>query len=104
MNRIPTHPGEVLLEEFLIPLGLSQAAFAKHLGVSPRHINEIVRQKRGLTPTMAWLFGQAFGTTPEFWLNLQIAYDLKVAKLAVGSKVEREVRSFLPSMPRLSHA
>jgi antitoxin HigA-1 len=76
MNRIPTHPGEVLLEEFLIPLGLSQAAFAKHLGVSPQHINEIVRQKRGLTPTMAWLFGQALGTTPEFWLNLQSAYDL----------------------------
>jgi len=75
-NRIPTHPGEVLLEEFLVPLGLSQAAFAKHLGVSPQHINEIVRQKRGLTPTMAWLFGQALGTTPEFWLNLQSTYDL----------------------------
>ncbi len=75
-NRVPTHPGEVLLEEFLIPLGLSQAAFAKHLGVSPQHINEIVRQKRGVTPTMAWLLGQALGTTPEFWLNLQNAHDL----------------------------
>ena len=75
-NRLPTHPGEVLLEEFLIPLGLSQAAFAKHLGVSSQQINEIVRQKRGVTPAMAWRLGQALGTSPEFWLNLQNAYDL----------------------------
>ena len=79
-NRVPTHPGEVLLEEFLIPLGMSQAAFARHLGVSPQHINEIVRQKRGLTPTMAWLLGQALGTTPAFWLNLQNTYDLAVRR------------------------
>ena len=75
-NRIPTHPGEILLEEFLNPLGLSQVAFAKHVGVPTQRINEIVRGKRGVTPDTAWLFAQAFGTTPEFWLNLQAAYDL----------------------------
>jgi addiction module HigA family antidote len=75
-NRIPTHPGEILLEEFLIPLGLSQVAFARHIGVPVQRINEIVRGKRGVTPETAWLFAQALGTTPEFWINLQSAYDL----------------------------
>jgi addiction module HigA family antidote len=75
-NRIPTHPGEILLEEFLIPLRLSQVAFARHVGVPVQRINEIVRGKRGVTPDTAWLFAQALGTTPEFWINLQSAYDL----------------------------
>jgi addiction module HigA family antidote len=75
-NRIPTHPGEVLQEEFLLPLGLTQVAFAKHIGVPVQRINEIVREKRGITPDTAWLFAQAFGTSPEFWINLQTAYDL----------------------------
>ena len=70
-NRIPTHPGEILLEEFLKPLGMSQMAFAKHINVPIQRINEIVRGKRGVTPDSAWRFAQAFGTTPEFWLNLQ---------------------------------
>ena len=75
-NRIPTHPGEILLEEFLNPLGLSQVAFARHIGVPVQRINEIVRGKRGITPETAWLFSEAFGTTPEFWLNLQTNYEL----------------------------
>ena len=75
-NRIPTHPGEILLKEFLIPLELSQVAFARHIGVPVQRINEIVRGKRGVTPATAWLFAQALGTTPEFWINLQSAYDL----------------------------
>ncbi len=75
-NRIPTHPGEILLEEFLNPFGLSQVAFAEHIGVSVQRINEIVRGKRGITPETAWLFAEAFGTSPEFWLNLQTNYDL----------------------------
>lgn len=86
-NRIPTHPGEILLEEFLNPLGISQVAFAKHIGVPIQRINEIVRGKRGVTPDTAWLFAQAFGTTPEFWLNLQAAYDL--AKSRPKRTVER---------------
>jgi addiction module HigA family antidote len=75
-NRIPTHPGEILLEEFLRPLGLTQVAFAAHLGLSLQRVNEIVRGKRGVTPETAWLFAQALNTTPEFWLNLQMNYDL----------------------------
>lgn len=75
-NRVPTHPGEILLEEFLIPYGLTQVAFAKHIQVPVQRINEIVRGKRGITPGTAWLFAQAFGTTPEFWANLQSTYDL----------------------------
>ena len=75
-NRLPTHPGEVLLEEFLNPLGVTQVAFAEHIGVSVQRVNEIVRGKRGVTPDTAWLFAQALGTTPEFWVNLQTNYDL----------------------------
>jgi addiction module HigA family antidote len=86
-NRIPTHPGEILLEEFLKPLGMSQVAFAKHVGVPTQRIHEIVRGKRGVTPDTAWLFAQALGTTPEFWLNLQAAYDL--ARSRPNRAVER---------------
>lgn len=75
-NRIPTHPGEILLEEFLVPMAASQVAFATHIGVSVQRVNEIVRGKRGVTPETAWLFAEALGTSPEFWLNLQSNYDL----------------------------
>ena len=75
-NRIPTHPGEILGEEFLRPLGVSQVALARHIGVSVQRVNELVRGKRGVTPDTAWLLAQALGTTPEFWVNLQASYDL----------------------------
>jgi len=75
-NRIPTHPGVVLSQEFLAPLGLSQVALAAHVGVPVQRINELVRGKRGITPETAWLLAQALNTTPEFWINLQSAYDL----------------------------
>ena len=75
-NRVPTHPGEILLEEFLNPLGITQVAFAGHIGVPVQRVNEIVRGKRGITPETAWLLAGAFGTSPEFWLNLQSNYDL----------------------------
>ena len=77
-NRIPTHPGEILLEDFLKPLDLTQVALARHLGIPTQRVNEIVRGKRGITPETAWLFSQAFNTTPQFWLNLQMQYDLAV--------------------------
>jgi antitoxin HigA-1 len=77
-NRIPTHPGEILDEEFLQPLQLTQVDLAKHLGIPVQRINEIVRGKRGVTPGTAWLFAQAFKTSPEFWVNLQANYDLAV--------------------------
>jgi len=75
-NRVTTHPGEILKEEFLDPLGITQVAFAAHIGVPLQRVNEIVRGKRGITPETAWIFSQALGTTPEFWMNLQNAYDL----------------------------
>ena len=79
-NRIPAHPGEILLEEFLTPLGVTQVAFAAHLGIPLQRVNEIVRRKRGVSPATAWLFAGALGTTPEFWINLQAAYDLAVSR------------------------
>jgi len=84
-NRIPTHPGTIMLEEFLNPLGLSQVAFAGHIGVPVQRVNEIVRGKRRISPESAWLFSEALGTTPEFWMNLQANYDL------VRSKTKRLV-------------
>lgn len=75
-NRIPTHPGEILLEEFLVPLEMTQVALAGHLQIPTQRINEIVRGKRGITPETAWLLAEAFGTPPQFWLNLQMNYDL----------------------------
>ena len=86
-NRIPTHPGVVLEQEFLRPLGVSQVALAAHLGVPVQRINELVRGKRGVTPETAWLLAQALNTTPEFWVNLQTAYDL--ARLRPTRSVER---------------
>ena len=74
--RIPTHPGEVLREEFLAPLGVSQVALATHIRVPLQCVKEIVRGKRGVTPETAWLISQAFGTTPQFWLNLQANHNL----------------------------
>jgi addiction module HigA family antidote len=75
-NRIATHPGEILKEEFLIPLGITQVALAKHIKIPLQRVNEIIRGKRGITPESAWLLSQALGTTPQFWMNLQDAYDL----------------------------
>ena len=79
-NRTPTHPGEVLLEEFLKPLGVTQVAFAKHIGVSVQRVNELVRGKRGITPDTAWLLSQALGTTPQLWVNLQSNHDLAATR------------------------
>lgn len=79
-KRRPTHPGEMLLEEFLEPMGWTQSAFSEHLGITAARLNEIIRGKRGVTAQTAWLFAEALGTTPEFWLNLQSLYDLAVAR------------------------
>lgn len=75
-NGVSTHPGEVLREEFLIPLGISQTVLADELGVSIQRVNKIVNERRGVSADTAWLFADAFGTTPEFWMNLQAMYDL----------------------------
>ena len=79
-NRIATHPGVILLKEYLEPLGLSQKALAAHIGIPVQRVNEIVRGKRGIFPDDAWLLSEAFNTSPEFWLNLQATYDLSLHK------------------------
>lgn len=79
-HRPPVHPGEVLLKEFLKPLGMSQKELAERLGVSYPRINQLVRGKRSVTPDTALRLARLFGTTPEFWLELQLAYDLYRAK------------------------
>ncbi|MEX2172346.1 MAG: HigA family addiction module antitoxin [Pirellulales bacterium] len=75
-NRIPCHPGEILREEFLVPLGITPAALSQHLGVSSQRISELARERRRVTPELSWMLSQALGTTAEFWLNLQSTYDL----------------------------
>jgi len=75
-NRVPTHPGEILREDFLVPLGITQVDLAAHLGLPVQRIHEIVRGKRGVTPDTAWRLSQAFETSPSFWLNLQALHDL----------------------------
>jgi addiction module HigA family antidote len=79
-KRIPTHPGEVLLTEFLEPLAITQVDLAAHIGVPVQRVNEIVRGRRGVSPESAWLLADALGTTPEFWINLQSAHDLAVQR------------------------
>lgn len=86
-QRLPTHPGEILLEEFLRPLGITQVALAAHIGVPVQRVNEIISGKRGVTSETAWLLAPAFGTTPELWVNLQSAYDL--ARSRPDRKVSR---------------
>jgi len=75
-NRVTTHPGVILLKEYLDPMGLTQKELADHLDIPIQRINEIVRGKRGISPDTAWLLSEAFDTSPEFWLNLQAMYDL----------------------------
>lgn len=88
----PVHPGEVLLEEFLVPLELSQNALARGVGVSPRRINEIVHGKRRVTADTALRFGRFFGTTPEFWLGLQMDYELDLERDRLKGRLEKEVQ------------
>src|SRR5512147_369381 len=83
-SRVPTHPGEMLVEEFLSPLGVTQVEFANHLGIPIQRVNEIVNGKRGVTPETALLFPSALRTTPEFWINLQSSYDLARARAGMA--------------------
>ncbi len=82
-DRVPTHPGEMLVEEFLKPLGMTQVDFARHLGVPTQRVNEVVRGKRGVTPETAILFGAAFEISPQYWMNLQTNYDLATARASL---------------------
>jgi len=88
----PVHPGEVLLEEFLKPLGVSQYRLAKEIGVPPRRINEIVHGNRVVTADTALRLARYFATSDRFWLNLQAQYDLEVERDRLGDRLEREVQ------------
>jgi addiction module HigA family antidote len=88
----PVHPGEVLLQEFLQPLGLSQSRLALSIGVNPRRVNEMVLGKRGITADTALRLAKYFGTSARFWLGLQMDYDLDVASDALGRRLDHEVR------------
>lgn len=87
----PIHPGEILREEFLLPLEMTPHALAMQLRVPAPRINDIVREKRGITADTALRLARFFNTTAQFWLNLQTAYDLKIAENMLSEKINREV-------------
>ena len=87
----PVHPGEVLLEEFLEPMGISQYRLAKDISVPPRRVNEIVHRVRGVSADTALRLARYFGTSERFWLNLQAQYELDVERDHLGERLEREV-------------
>lgn len=104
MNAMrPIHPGEILKDE-LAEVGISANAFAHALHVPANRITAILNGNRSVTADTALRISRFFGTTPEFWLNLQTAYDLKIARQNVGNRIEQEVRLFLPAMPGMLHA
>ena len=88
----PIHPGEILREEFLIPMEMSANALAMELHVPAPRINDVVRERRGITPDTALRLARYFGTTPQFWLNLQSSFDLRKAEVELGNKISVEVR------------
>lgn len=88
----PIHPGEVLLEDFMKPLGLSQYRLAKDISVTPIRISQIVNGRRAITVDTAMRLARYFGTSPEVWLRLQVRYDLEVAKRELRDRIDREVK------------
>ncbi len=88
----PIHPGEILREDYMLPLGLSATALAHALGVTPARINDIVRERRGITADTALRLARYFGTDAQSWITLQTAYDLLVAELATGERIVRVVK------------
>ncbi len=93
----PIHPGEILLEEFLEPLNISQYRLAKDIRVSPRRINEIVHGKRAISADTALRLSRYFGSSERFWLNLQTRYDLELEKDRLGNRLIREVGEYRPT-------
>ena len=90
----PIHPGEILREEFLDPMGISQYRLAKDITVDPRRINAIIQGKRAITADTALRLSRYFGTSERFWLNLQAQYDLEVERDELGPRLEKEVKKF----------
>jgi len=93
IKLLPIHPGEVLMEEFLKPMNMSQSRLALDIGVHPRRINEIVLGKRSITADTALRLARYFGNSPQFWMGLQTSYDLDVAADALGNRLDREIKT-----------
>ena len=93
----PVHPGEILMKEFLKPMGISQNKLARSIGVPPRRINEIVLEKRSVSADTALRLAQYFGTSAKFWMGLQSDYDLDITKDKVGQRIQKEVRVYAVS-------
>jgi len=87
----PIHPGEILMKEFLEPIGITQYRLAKDISVAPRRINEIVHGKRSITADTALRLSRYFGTSERFWLNLQTRYDMELQKDLLGDRLQKEV-------------
>ncbi|CAA7626527.1 HigA family addiction module antitoxin [Magnetospirillum sp. SS-4] len=87
----PTHPGEVLREDFLKPLGMSQYALAKAIGVPQMRISDIIHGRRGVTPDTALRLARYFGTSAEFWIGMQATFDLETARDQIGAEIETQV-------------
>ena len=90
----PIHPGEILLEEFLKPMGISQYRLSKDISVDPRRINEIVHGQRSISANTALRLGRFFGTSARLWINLQSHYDLDVQEETIGDRLEKEVKIY----------
>ncbi len=92
----PITPGEILLEEFLEPMGISQAKLARDIKVPPNRINQIINGKRKISTDTALRLGKYFSIEPEFWLNLQMRFNMKIVKEKTGKQIEREVKQYIP--------
>ena len=93
----PIMPGEILLEEFLKPLGISQNELARAISVPPNRISQIINGKREITADTALRLGRFFGVEPEFWLNLQTRYNMKIARARLGKELEKSVKVYNPA-------
>jgi addiction module HigA family antidote len=91
---MPVHPGKILLQEFLKPMGISQNKLSVVINVPPRRINEIVNGKRRISPDTALRLGLYFGTSPQFWLGLQTDYDLGITANRLGDRLKRDIREY----------
>lgn len=98
----PITPGEILLEEFLEPLGISQAQLARDINVPANRVNQIINGKREISTDTALRLGKYFGVEPEFWLNLQMRFNMKIVQEKAGKQIDKEVKVYLPPHDHMS--
>ncbi len=100
----PITPGDVLLEEFLKPMNITQNQLSKDISVPANRISQVIHGKREITADTALRLGKYFGIEPEFWLNLQVRYNMKIAQNMIGKKIEKEVKVYFPQAQMTNHA